>query len=180
MPDEALNALAEAARTGDDEQEAQHIAESAALLLSDESAPVRSRLLRGLFQILRDGPSGRRLALHAFVLACTRADNRLMLRWYTAAASAGPAEDAQQLSLLWRTALGDLGYTADALKALAGWVREADGDPQAERELAMLLPALVGSDEDRKRLDHMLLTLRGRRGSADAPPAVASRLRGVL
>ncbi|AJC54383.1 LigA protein [Streptomyces sp. 769] len=180
MPDEALNALAEAARTGDDEQEAQHIAESAALLLSDESAPVRSRLLRGLLQILRDGPSGRRLALHAFVLACTRADNRLMLRWYTAAASAGPAEDAQQLSLLWRTALGDLGYTAGALKALAGWVREADGDPQAERELAMLLPALVGSDEDRKRLDHMLLTLRGRRGSADAPPAVASRLRGVL
>ncbi|WP_438484482.1 hypothetical protein [Streptomyces sp. S186] len=180
MPDEALNALAEAARTGDDEQEAQHIAESAALLLSDESAPVRSRLLRGLLEVLRDGPSGRRLALHAFVLACTRADNRLMLRWYTAAASAGPAEDAQQLSLLWRTALGDLGYTADALKALAGWVREADGDPQAERELAMLLPALVGSDEDRKRLDHMLLTLRGRRESADAPPAVASRLRRVL
>ncbi|MER7149404.1 hypothetical protein [Streptomyces lydicus] len=180
MPDEALKALAEAARTGDDEQEAQHIAESVALLLSDESVPVRSRLLRGLLEILRDGPSGRRLALHAFVLACTRADSRLMLRWYAAAASAGPAEDAQQLSLLWRTALGDLGYTADALKALAGWTREANGDPQAERELAMLLPTLVGSDEDRKRLDHMLLTLRVRRGSGDAPPAVANRLRGVL
>ncbi|ARH94296.1 hypothetical protein [Streptomyces sp. MOE7] len=180
MPDEALKALAEAARTGDDEQEAQHIAESVALLLSDESVPVRSRLLRGLLEILRDGPSGRRLALHAFVLACTRADSRLMLRWYAAAASAGPAEDAQQLSLLWRTALGDLGYTADALKALAGWTREANGDPQAERELAMLLPTLVGSDEERKRLDHMLLTLRVRRGSGDAPPAVANRLRGVL
>ncbi|MFF7009382.1 hypothetical protein ACFY9Y_17450 [Streptomyces fimicarius] len=180
MPDEALKALAEAARTGDDEQEAQHIAESAALLLSDESAPVRSRLLRGLLDILRDGPSGRRLTLHAFVLACTRADGRLMLRWYAAASSAGPAEEAHQLSLLWRTALGDLRYTADALKALAGWAREADGDPQAEQELAMLLPTLVGSDEDRKRLDHMLLSLRGRGGSSDAPPAVANRLRGVL
>ncbi|MFF9479714.1 hypothetical protein [Streptomyces sp. NPDC014733] len=180
MPDEALNALAEAARTGEDEQEAQHIAESAALLLSDESGPVRSRVLRGLSDISRDGPSGRRLALHAFVLACARADSRLMLRWYAEAASAGPAEDAQQLSLLWRTALGDLGYTADALKALAVWALEADGDPQAEQELAMLLPALVGCDEDRKRLDHMLATLRRRRGGADAPPAVADRLRDVL
>ncbi|WP_203184778.1 hypothetical protein [Streptomyces pratensis] len=180
MPDEALKALAEAARTGDDEQEAQHIAESAALLLSDESAPVRSQLLRALPEILRAGPSGRRLALHAFVLACTRADSRLMLRWHADASSAGPTEEAQWLSLLWRTALGDLGYTADALKALGDWVREADSDPQVERELTMLLPTLIGCDDDRRRLDHMLLSLRSRRGMADVPLAVANRLRGVL
>lgn len=178
MPDEALKALAKAARTGDDEHEAQHIAESAALLLSDESAPVRSRVLRGLVELLQDGPSGRGLALRAFVLACARADSRLLLRWHAEASSAGPPEDARWLSLLWQTALGDLRYTADALKALAGWVLEADGDPQAERELSMLLPTLVDSDDDRKRLDHMLGTLRDRRG--DGPPAVAHRLMAVL
>ncbi|MFJ6787434.1 hypothetical protein [Streptomyces angustmyceticus] len=178
MPDEALQALAKAARTGDDEEEAQHIAESAALLLSDESASVRSRVLRGLAELLREGPSGRRLALHAFVLACTRADSLLLLRWHAEAASTGPTEDAHWLSFLWQTALGDLQYTADALKALAGWVLEANRDPQAERELAMLLPTLVGSDEDRKRLDHMLGTLRD--GRSAGPPTVARRLMAVL
>ncbi|GAA2644515.1 hypothetical protein [Streptomyces lunalinharesii] len=178
MPGEALKALAKAARTGDDEQEAQHIAESAALLLSDESASVRSRVLRGLVELLRDGPSGRCLALRAFVLACARADSFLLLRWHAEAASTGLAEETRWLVLLWQTALGDLRYTADALKALAGWVLEADGDPQAERELAMLLPTLVGSDEDRKRLDHMLGTLRDRRGSGPSP--VAQRLMAVL
>ncbi|MFJ6748566.1 MULTISPECIES: hypothetical protein [unclassified Streptomyces] len=178
MPDEALQALAKAARTGDDEQEAQHIAESTALLLSDESAVVRGRVLRGLVELLRDGSSGRRLALHAFVLACARADSRLLMRWHAEAASTGTTEDARWLSLLWQTALGDLQYTADALKALAGWVLEANGDPQAERELAMLLPTLVGSDEDRKRLDHMLGTLRDRHRGG--PLAVAHRLMAVL
>ncbi|MBQ0863484.1 hypothetical protein [Streptomyces sp. RK75] len=178
MPDEALEALAEAARTEGDEQEAEHIAESAALLLSDESAQVRSRVLRGLLELLQEEPSGRRLALRAFVLACARADSRLLLRWYTEAATSGTSEDAQRLALLWKAALGDLRYTADALKALAGWVWEADGDPQAERELAVLLPKLVDSTEDRKRLDHMLGRLRGRRGGD--PPAVAGRLVAVL
>ncbi|WP_019544544.1 hypothetical protein [Streptomyces sulphureus] len=177
MPDEALEALAEAIHTGDDEEEAQHIAESVALLLSDESAPVRSHVLQGLLDFLQVGASGRRLALHAFVLACTRADSRLLLRWYAEAAASG-TEDANRLASLWRTALADLSYTNDALKALAGWILEADGDPRAERELTMLLPTLVSSDADRKRLDHMLRTLRGRhRGD---PPAVADRLAAVL
>ncbi|MCT2591429.1 hypothetical protein LHJ74_16205 [Streptomyces sp. N2-109] len=178
MPDEALEALAEAARTGGEEDEARHLAESAALLLSDESAQVRSRVLRGLLDLLQDGSSGRRLALHALVLACTHADSRLLLRWYAEAASQGTSEEARRLVLLWQAALRDLRHTADALKALADWAVEADEDPQIERELTMLLPALVGSDEDRKRLDHMLRTLRGRRGGD--PPPVAGRLLTVL
>ncbi|AJE87052.1 LigA protein [Streptomyces albus] len=178
MPDEALDALAEAARTGDDEQEAQHIAESAALLLSDESAPVRSRVLRGLLELLRDGPSGRGLALHAFVLACTRAEDRLLLRWYAEAATTGATEEARRLSLLWQIVLDDLAYTADALKALSRWVLQAEDNPQVEGELVLLLPTLVGSVEDRKRLHHMLETVRGRRG--DGPLAVADRLMAAL
>ncbi|MEU6118651.1 hypothetical protein ABZ840_29400 [Streptomyces sp. NPDC047117] len=177
MPDEALEALADAARTGGDDQEAQHIAESVALLLSDESDPVRSQVLRRLLELLQDEPSGRQLALHAFVLACTRADSRLLLRWYAEAASSG-AEDGQRMILLWQTALADLRYTADALKALAGWVLEADSDAQIERQLTILLPTLVASLEDRKRLDHMLGTLCGRRGGD--PPAVAGRLMAAL
>ncbi|WP_019359037.1 hypothetical protein [Streptomyces sp. AA1529] len=183
MPDEALRALAEAARTGEEEQEAEHIAESAALLLSDESAPVRSRVLRGLLELLGDGGSGRRLALHAFVMACTRGDSRMLLRWYAEATSAATdgdlgGADADRLLLLWRTALSDLRYTTDALKALAGWVREAAADPRAEEELATLLPALVGSAEDRKRLAHMLETLRD--GCRGPVPAVAERLMSVV
>ncbi|MCX4830752.1 MULTISPECIES: hypothetical protein [unclassified Streptomyces] len=177
MPDEALEALAEAARTGGDEKEAQHIAESTALLLSDESVPVRRRVLGRLLELLQDEPSGRRLALHAFVLAGTRADSRLLLRWYAEAATSG-VEDAEKLILLWQTALADLRYTTDALKGLAGWVLEADGDPQVERQLTLLLPRLAVSPEDGKRLDYMLGTLCARRG--DGPPAVAGRLMAVL
>ncbi|WP_369200460.1 hypothetical protein [Streptomyces sp. PU-14G] len=177
MPDEAFQALADAARTSDDEQEAQHIAESVALLLSDESLPVRSRILRGLLELLHDGPSSRGLALQAFVLACTRGDNRLLLNWYAQASSSRMA-DAERLIQLWRTVLGDLRYTNDALKALESWVHQAEDDPQAEQELMTLLPALVCSAEDRKRLEHLLGSLRSKCGGE--PPAVAGRLITVL
>ncbi|MEU3189115.1 hypothetical protein ABZ686_00395 [Streptomyces sp. NPDC006992] len=101
MPDEALKALAEAARTGDDEQEAEHIAESR-----------------------------------------TAAERRI-----GTGAQPGGARTA----------------------------RTPPGEPSS-RQLA--LRAFVGSAEDRKRLEHMLGTLRGRRGGG--PPDVAGRLMTML
>ncbi|MFI0786751.1 hypothetical protein ACH4Q6_14315 [Streptomyces lydicus] len=178
MPREALVALADAARTSGDEEEAQHIAESAALLLTDESPAVREQVLRDMVELLRDEPPVRRLALHAFVLACTHTDDLLLLRWYATAGKRGGAEDARQLAQLWRTALNDLRVTGEALNALAHWVREAEHDPEAERHLAVLLPALAVTGDDRKRLRHLLATVRSRRG--DAPPSVAGRLSAAL
>jgi hypothetical protein len=178
MPREALAALADAARTGEDEHEARHIAESAALLLTDESPAVRERVLRDMVELLGDVPPVRRLALQAFVLACTHTDDLLILRWYATAGERGDTEDARQLAHLWRTVLNDMRYTSEALKALGDWVREADQNPEAEHHLAVLLPALAVTGDDRKRLGHLLATVRDRRG--DAPPSVAGRLSAAL
>ena len=177
MPRERA-ALVDAARTSEDEQEARHIAESAALLLTDESPAVRERVLRDMVDLLGDVPPVRRLALQAFVLACTHTDDLLLLRWYAAAGERGDTEDARQLAHLWRTVLNDMRYTSEALKALGDWVREADQNPEAERHLAVLLPALAVTGDDRKRLRHLLATLRDQRG--DAPLPVAGRLSATL
>ncbi|MEU6083061.1 hypothetical protein [Streptomyces sp. NPDC047108] len=178
MPREALAALADAARTGEDVQEARHVAESAALLLTDESSTVREQVLRHMVELLQDEPPVRRLALHAFVLACTHTDDLLILQWYATADERGGTEDARHLCQLWRMVLNDLRYTGEALQALGDWVREADQAPQVERYLAVLLPALAVTGDDRKRLKHLLATVRGRRGGA--PPAVAGRLSAAL
>jgi hypothetical protein len=174
MPREALRALVDAARVGNDEADAQHIAESVALLLTDPSPSVRSRVLADLVKLLNDETSIRQLALRAFALACAQIDGRLLLRWYAESAAQVGTEDARHLAFLWRTVLGDLRYTGEALKALRGWVCSADEDPQTEGELAALLPALTVTVDDRKRLSHMLGTLRGQR--SDQPMEVASRL----
>ena len=178
MPRDALAALLDAARAGNDETETEHIAESVALLLTDRSPSVRSQVLRDLVGLLHREPPVRRLALRAFVLACTHTDDRLLLRWYGKAAAQRGTEDARHLAFLWRTALSDLAYTGEALKALRSWVRAADDDAQTEEDLAVLLPALAVTSDDRKRLDHMLGTLRARPGGE--PPQVAGRLLTVL
>jgi hypothetical protein len=177
MPQVALEALVDAVRAGDDAAQAGHIAESVALLLTDPSRPVRAQILHDLVQLLQDKPPVGEVALRAFVLACTHTDDRLLLQWYADAAAQGSTEEARHLAYLWRTVLGDLRYTGDALKALGGWVRAAEDDPRADRQLAVLLPALALTAEDRKRLSHMLRTLYGRRGEQ---LEVAERLLNVL
>jgi hypothetical protein len=177
MPREALEALADAARGESDGERATHIAESVALLLTDQSPAVRAEVLRDLVGLLKETPSVSQLALHAFVLACTHTDDRLLLRWYAEAVAEGGAEDARHLAHLWRTVLNDMRFTNDALQALGGWVRAAEDDPRSERQLTALLPVLATTAEDRKRLDHMLRTLRDKR---DEQPTVAKRLLNAL
>jgi hypothetical protein len=178
MPTDALEALADAARVADEEQETEHIAESAALLLTDQSLSVRGQVLRDLIELLHDEPPVRRLALRAFVLACRHTEDRLLLRWYAEAAAQGDTEDAENLTFLWRTVLNDLQFTSDALGALRDWVHVADDDRQAEQALATLLPALAVTPDDRERLGHMLETVRNRRSSE--PPTVTGRLHDLL
>ncbi|WP_063836128.1 hypothetical protein [Actinacidiphila yeochonensis] len=173
MPQAALEALVDAARVADDEAEVGHIAESVALLLTDQSSAVRGQILHDLVQLLQGKAPADELVLRAFVLACTHTDDRLLLQWYAEAAAQGSTEDARLLAYLWRTALSDLRYTGDALKALGGWVRAADDDLQVEGQLAALLPALALTAEDRKRLSHMLRTLHDRHGE---PLKVTTRL----
>jgi hypothetical protein len=177
MPHKALEALADAVRPGVDEEQVGHIAESVALLLTDQSPDVRGQVLHDLVLLLQDTAPVRQLALRAFVLASTHTDDRLLLRWYAEAAAQGGTEDAQCLVLLWRTVLGDMKLTAEAQKALGGWVHAAEDDPLAERQLAALLPALATTAGDRGRLGHMLRTLRDKH---DEQPAVANRLLSSL
>ncbi|MYS24499.1 hypothetical protein GA0115240_164527, partial [Streptomyces sp. DvalAA-14] len=178
MPAEALEALADAARAQGREEDAEEIAQSVALLLTAPAGEVRAVVLAGLVDLLQDRPPVRRMALRAFVLACEHTDDLLLLRWHADAAALGSTEDDRHLAALWRTALGDLSHTGDALGALRRWVREADTDPAAERALAGLLPAMAVTGDDRKRLSHLLRTLHGKRGGP--PPAVADRLLAVL
>lgn len=176
MPEEALSALADAARA-DDKSDGEHIAESVALLLTDRSPTVRHQILQDLVQLLLDEPSAGQLALRAFIMACTNSDDRLFLRWYAEVVAQGGTEDAWRLAFLWRTVLGDLRYTGEALKALSGWAGAADDDPSIEEQLTVLLPALAFTADDRSRLTHMVQTLRGRRGEQ---LAVTGRLLKVL
>ncbi|MFC4032986.1 hypothetical protein ACFO3J_16015 [Streptomyces polygonati] len=178
MPGEALEALADAARAGGDEDEAEEIAQSVALLLTAPEPEVRALVLAELVELVNDKPPVRRMALRAFVLACEHTDDLLLLRWHAEALAAGSTADDRHLAAMWRGALGDLSQTGDALGALRGWVREADKDPVAESALAGLLPAIAVTADDRKRLSHLLRTLRTKRGGP--PPAVAERLLAAL
>ncbi|NUS15945.1 MAG: hypothetical protein HOY69_31855 [Streptomyces sp.] len=177
MPGEALAALADAARKQADVAEAQHIAESIALLLTAESAAVRGQVLRDVVLLIQGEPPVVDIAKRAFILACTHSDDLLVLRWHAESAEQGDSEDARHLAFLLRTVLSDLKHTQEALQAIESWVCTADEESLAERQLTVLLPALARTADDRKRLSHMLRTVRGRRG---AHLAVTGRLLNVL
>ncbi|WP_329365812.1 hypothetical protein OG896_15120 [Streptomyces sp. NBC_00669] len=178
MPEEALEALADAARAEGDDEEAEQIAESIALLLTAPAADTRSRVLSELAELVHDKPPVRRVTLRAFVLACEHTDDLLLLRWHAEAAASGGTADDRHLSALWRAALGDLSYTGDALQALRRWVHQADTDPTVESALLGLLPAIAVTADDRKRLSHLLRTLPAPHGGQ--PPQVAGRLLAAL
>ncbi|GAA2503469.1 hypothetical protein [Streptomyces gobitricini] len=184
-PVEAMAALRAAARHQDAQDKPDalltaELAESVELLLL---SPAGDRVLSELVRTLHDDRTVLDLAVSGFVRACrhTEDDERygrpLVLRWYArSAAEHGPA--AHHITTLWRTALGDRAHTDDARDVLRGWVLVAERDQGVEWELAALLPALVTTASEHRRLDHLLRTMRGEDGAPR--PLVAGRLLTVL
>ncbi|MFE9885280.1 hypothetical protein [Streptomyces scopuliridis] len=101
----------------------------------------------------------------------------LVLDRYTRATVERP-EAARAVAEMWRAALGDRVHTGPALDVLRRRVLAADRDPAAEWALAALLPALVTSAPEHRRIDHLLRTMPGEDGAP--PPPAAGRLLTVL
>ncbi|MGW2423647.1 hypothetical protein ACWC0C_31095 [Streptomyces sp. NPDC001709] len=173
----ALDALASRARVDASSQaEQNNLTESAALLLS--AGQRRGEVLAEFVRLLyRDTPAVRDLALAAFARACDNAEEGALVGWY-AETGMYQADAARDTATLWRTALGDRTHTRPALNALQTWVHVAARRADAARALELLLPALVVTAEDRKRLDHELRTMRAEDGSPHPP--MAERLLSVL
>lgn len=196
LPEDALRALVTAARehhgkedhqrdsewiygSEDHESEEQReLVEAIELLLLS----ARGRVLAELARLAEDDHTVGSTALGAFLLACEQPggeldDRPLVLEWYGEALVRMPCE-AEQLTVLWRTALNSPVHTEKALRAMRRWVRGADRMPEAEETLSVLLAALARSPAERLRLGHLLRTVPGEDGGP--PPAVAGRLLAVV
>lgn len=189
-PEETMAALRAAARHGDldetevaqDEgaaKEGDRLAEALAeavelLLLSTAGDAVLTESLRTLEQ---DRPAFF-IAVGGFLGACrhTHEDDPLgrplVLDWYARAAEA-ESQAASGIATLWRAALSDRVHRDRATSLLRRWVMSADRDPRTEHALAVLLPALMVSNSENRRIEHLLRTMPGENG---VPPLVASRL----
>ncbi|MFE9728397.1 hypothetical protein ACFYQ5_33675 [Streptomyces sp. NPDC005794] len=195
-PTEALHALRSAARTyfaagdglgGDTDRLAEEIdelASSVALLLL---SPAGGQVLAEMGTWLGDEPALRDLALRAFLYACAHPEDddptsppatAPLLEWYAQAAAAR-APQARDLVGLWTAALRDRHHTDGALAVLRTWTWSADRSPRAATALAALLPDLVETETDRRRLAHLLRTMPAEDGGT-APPRVAGRLLAVV
>jgi hypothetical protein len=168
----ALGALAARARAdASNKAERDNLTESAALLLSGGPGRRRGEVLAEFVRLLYlDTPAVRDLALAAFVRACDNAEDGALVGWY-AESGMYEADAARDLATLWRTALGDRAHTRPALDALRTWVYVGGRRADAAYALELLLPALVVSADDRKRLDHELRTLRAEDGGPRPPLA---------
>ncbi|MCH0563285.1 hypothetical protein [Streptomyces sp. MUM 2J] len=190
MPDQALAALRDAARTLYDDLDdpdafdlemVRELSDATALLLL---SPAHDQVLAELRKHLDDDQAVHALSLGGFVNACRRqeddtdpADRPTVLAWYADAATAGsPA--AAGIAFLWRAVLGDRYSTRYALEALRDWVLIADRSPGTEWALAALLPQLVTTPTEHQRLSHLLRTMPGQDGAP--PPRVAARLLTTL
>ncbi|MEU6049818.1 hypothetical protein ABZ829_05185 [Streptomyces xanthochromogenes] len=184
-PEAALSALRGAARR-------QHSAEEPDALLVTELAqsvellllsPAGDEVLSVLVRTLHDDRAVFNLAVDGFLGACRRSQEDepfgtpLILEGYARGIARQP-DAAHPVAELWRAALGDRAHTGPALEMLRHWVLTADRDPATEWALAALLPALITSGPEHRRLDHLLRTMPGEDGTP--PPLVASRLLTVL
>ncbi|MGW2844956.1 hypothetical protein [Streptomyces sp. NPDC001274] len=184
-PVEALAALRAAARheAGRPEPDPElmgQLAESVELLLL---SPAGEEVTAELVRTVHDDRPAADLALGGFLGACRRADQderhglpSVLARY--ARASTAHTPEASGIAGLWRTALGSRGHTRDALGVLRQWVLVADRAPAAEWALAALLPALVTTEPEHRRISHLLRTMPGEDGAG--PPPVAARLLTVL
>ncbi|MFF4017766.1 hypothetical protein [Streptomyces sp. NPDC001843] len=166
----ALDALASRARVDASNAAEQHnLTESAALLLS--AGQRRGEVLAEFVRLLyRDTPAVRDLALAAFARACDNDEDGALVGWY-ADTGMYQADAARDMATLWRTALNDRAHTRAALNALHTWVHVAARRTDAALALELLLPALIVTADDRKRLDHELRTMRAEDGSRRPPLA---------
>jgi hypothetical protein len=179
---EALRALLDVAAQQQWDDEAEEGREEEALQLTDALEllllAVRGPVLEALAEHVHDDHAVRDHAvrdhavrdhaLRAFLHACEQpeedGDRPLVLGWY-ARSAADTTDDSERLVAFWRTALNDRAHTSKALDVLRGWVRVADRDPRSEAALAGLLPALGASSlTDRRRIDHLLRTVRNADG----------------
>ncbi|MET7300218.1 hypothetical protein [Embleya sp. NPDC005575] len=150
-------------------------------------ADIATVLWPRLVPLTREGAT-RKFVLHTVIHACGPTDGapdtgRPLLLDLFARAKSTPATPGaflrQSLAALWRSVLNDPMASASGLEAMRRWIRAADLDPDAERALAELLPMLVVSAEDAKRLVYLVDNLRD--GETEQfPPAVAQRLRATL
>ncbi|MFE9405333.1 hypothetical protein ACFYNY_26965 [Streptomyces sp. NPDC006530] len=184
-PEAALAALRGAARRQHDDEEPDgllvaELAQSVELLLL---SPAVDQVLAELVRTLHDDRAVFDLAVEGFLGACrrTRDDEPygapLLLDDYARATIQRPAA-CHLMVELWRASLGDRVHTGSALDVLRRWVLIADRDAATEWALSALLPALVTSGPEHRRLDHLLRTMPGEDGAP--PPPTASRLLTVL
>ncbi|MFE6807237.1 hypothetical protein ACFVEN_37145 [Streptomyces sp. NPDC057681] len=173
----ALSALAARARADSSSKaESANLVESTALLLSVGNR--RGEMLSELARLLHhDTPAVRALALSAFVRACDNPEGGALVEWY-ADTGMYEADSAGDLATLWRAALGDRAHTRAALNALHTWVYAAERSAAVATALELLLPALVVTADDHKRLTHELRGLRSPDGGLRPP--TADRLLAVL
>ncbi|MFF5977857.1 hypothetical protein ACFY78_03265 [Streptomyces olindensis] len=160
--------------SADDEvpEEARQLADALELLL----LAVREPVLAALAELLTTDRLVRPHALLAFLQACKQtkgdeSDQPPVLDWYARAAAAEDPTAARHLAAFWDALLTDRTHNRKALGVLRGWVRGADEDPESESALASLLGALVTSPANRRRVGHLLDTVRDSRG-ARSPAAV--------
>ncbi|MFI6371716.1 hypothetical protein [Streptomyces sp. NPDC050546] len=162
---------------GEPSEEARQLADALELLLLAVRDPVLAALTE-----LRRTDRVRPHALLAFLQACRQtkdddSDRPPVLAWYARSAAAEDPTAARQLAAYWDGLLTDRTHNPKALGVLRGWVRHADDDPETESALASLLGALVATPTNRRRVSHLLGTVRDSRGAVT--PA-ADRLRKRL
>ncbi|MER6711953.1 hypothetical protein [Streptomyces sp. NPDC000877] len=162
--------------TGSEDDEipegARQLADALELLL----LAVRDPVLAALAELLTTDRMVRPHALLAFLQACKQtngddSDRPPVLDWYTQAAAAEDPTAARHLALFWNALLADRTHNRKALGVLRGWVRGAEEDPETESALASLLGALATTPTNRRRISHLLDTVRDSRG-ARSPAAV--------
>ncbi|WP_326618362.1 hypothetical protein OHA57_23270 [Streptomyces anulatus] len=166
-------------RVGQDEAQLNEVlAESVELLLLSRA---QDQVFLELLRTLRHDRNAFDLAVGGFLGACGRTEGDepggrpLLLDRYGQSA---PAEvTANHIARLWHAALGDRAHRPRALGVLRQWVRAADRDVQAERHLTLLLSDLADSEEEWRRIGHLLRTTLG---EDSAPLSVASRLLAAI
>ncbi|MFE3198463.1 HEAT repeat domain-containing protein [Embleya sp. NPDC059237] len=152
---------------------------------TDDDGPGSVFALWPLLVSLARGGATRKFVLRTVIHACAPTDDTpdaarpLLLDLFMRSRSTPQKPGTllrQSLADLWRMVLNDPTSTEDAVAAMRGWIRAAEQDPEAEHALAELLPMLIVSTEDARRLVYLLENPRGGEG-AQSPSAVARRLR---
>ncbi|TGB08148.1 hypothetical protein [Streptomyces sp. MZ04] len=165
-PEAALEALLDAVRLeNDEEEEVNQLAEATQLLL----LAVRGPVLRELVPLLHDDHTVHDHVLRAFGLACRETEEGterpLVLQWYATALADPSSDEDDLLAALWRAALGDRAHTDGALETLQQWLRAAEHDRHVEESLAQLLSGLAAPATNQHRISYLLRTAREADGS---------------